>query len=275
MKLEPVHDPDDPRVAAYRDLRDGARLAERGEFVAESRHVVRRLLTDGRFAPRSLLLTPAALSALEPHLARLAPGTPVYVAPRELLSALAGYRVHQGCLARVARGRPLAPSEVLEPARVAAAPLVVLERLASPDNVGGVFRNAHGFGAAGVWLAPGGCDPLYRKAIRASAGATLRVPFARQPDWPAGLASLRAAGLRVLACTARAGARDLRTLVGPLRPARVALLFGTEDDGLSPAALRHADEEVTVATVPGFDSLNVATASGVVLHHFSAVPCAS
>ncbi len=259
---------DDPRIADYQVVHGGDRLAARGLFVAESRIVVERLLASRRFAVRSLLVNEAALAALEPTLAAY-PGAPeIFVAPRELISALAGYPVHQGCLALAERGAAIAPDALVESARGGL--LVALEQLGDPDNVGGVFRNARAFGADGVLLAPGGADPLYRKSVRVSTGATLLLPFARCTSWPRVLEKLRAAGWTVLAAVAQPDAIDVREF-GSARafPERVCLAFGSEGHGLSEAARAAADACVTVRMRAGFDSLNVATASGIFLHHFS------
>ena len=263
---------DDARVAAYRDLREGHLLEEQGCFVAESRHVVRRLLASGRFPVRSLFVTPAALADLEGALARLAAPPPILLAEHALLCEVAGHHVHQGCLALAERGSEPALAEL---ARVAAAGrglLVGLEQLTDPANVGSVFRNALAFGADGVVLAPGGAHPLYRKSVRVSMAATLALPFARAEPWPDALGKLRAEGFRVLACVAQQGAQDLRELGRELPlPERVLLLFGNEGAGLSPAARAAADLEITVPITADVDSLNVATASGIVLHRFSRV----
>jgi tRNA G18 (ribose-2'-O)-methylase SpoU len=263
-----VAERDDPRIADYRAVREGDLLAARGLFVAESRIVVERLLGSRRFAVRSLLLNDAALAALTPALAAY-PGAPeLFVAPRELISSLAGYRVHQGCLALAERGVEIAPDALVAGARSGL--LVALEQLADPDNVGGVFRNARAFGADGVLLAPGGADPLYRKSVRVSTGATLLLPFARCASWPRELEKLRAAGWTVLAAVAQPDAVDVRELgVTRALPERVCLVLGSEGSGLSDAARAAADACITVRMRAGFDSLNVATASGILLHHFS------
>jgi tRNA G18 (ribose-2'-O)-methylase SpoU len=133
-----------------------------------------------------------------------------------------------------------------------------------------VFRNALAFGADAVLLAPGGAHPLFRKSVRVSMAATLAVPFARAEPWPDALGKLRAEGFLLLACVAQPGALDLRSFgAGRPLPERVLLLFGTEGEGLSAAARAAADLEITVPTSGAVDSLNVATASGIVLHHFS------
>jgi tRNA G18 (ribose-2'-O)-methylase SpoU len=264
---EPALERGDPRIADYSAVREGELLARRGLFVAESRIVVERLLASGRFAVRSLLLSETALAALRPAL-EAHPGSPeIFVASRSLISSLAGYRVHQGCLALAERGAELAPDALVAGAR--AGLLVALEQLGDPDNVGGVFRNARAFGADGVLLAPGGADPLYRKAIRVSMGATLQLPFARCASWPHELEKLRARGWTVLAAVAEPGARDVREIDGAGLPERVCLLLGGEGYGLGAAARAAADACVTIRMRPGFDSLNVASASAILLHHFS------
>ena len=263
-----VRERDDPRIADYLAVREAELLARRGLFVAESRIVVERLLASQRFAVRSLLLSETALAALTPALAGI-PGEPlVFVAPRELISSLAGYPVHQGCLALAERGPATAPEALVAEAR--AGLLVALEQLGDPDNVGGVFRNARAFGADGVLLAPGGADPLYRKAIRVSTGATLQLPFARCASWPGDLEKLRSAGWTVLAAVAEPEAVDVREF-GDSRPlpARTCLVLGSEGYGLSAAARAAASACVTIRMRAGFDSLNVAAASGILLHHFS------
>lgn len=261
---------DDPRVAPYRDLREGRLLEEQGCFVAESRHVVRRLLASGRFPVRSLLVTEAALADVADAQARLASPPPVLLAEHALLCEIAGYHVHQGCLALAERGPEPALEEVARAAAAGGGLVVGLEQLTDPANVGSVFRNALAFGADAVVLAPGGAHPLFRKSVRVSMAATLAVPFARAEPWPDALGKLRAEGFLVLACVARPDAVDVRSFgrERPL-PERVALLFGTEGAGLSAAARAAADLEVTVRTAAVLDSLNVATASGIVLHHFS------
>jgi tRNA G18 (ribose-2'-O)-methylase SpoU len=260
----------DPRVAPYRELREGKLLEEQGCFVAESRHVVRRLLAGGRFPVRSLLLSEPALAELGGLLAGLEPEPTLLVAEHALLCEIAGYHVHQGCLALAERGEPLAIEELARLASAGRGLIVGIERLGDPANVGSVFRNALAFGADAVLLAPGGADPLYRKAVRVSMAATLAVPFARAASWPGELEKLRAAGFEVLACVAQQAALPLEEFgrTRPLPP-RVVLLFGSEGAGLEPATRAAADAAVTVTTVEGIDSLNVATASGIVLHHFS------
>src|SRR2546428_11494930 len=190
MGAERVHDVDDPRLADYRELRDGERRRREGTFIAEGRQVVRRLL-GSRFRARSVLASEAAAADLSDV---LADGLPVYVAPEETIRRVVGFNFHRGCLAVGERGVELALDDLLD-ARVP----VVLEGITDPDNVGGIFRNAMAFGAGGVVLAPGCSDPLYRKAIRVSMGGTLVVPFAHA--WPGVVRRLRESGFAIVALT--------------------------------------------------------------------------
>src|SRR6266849_5462348 len=260
MGAERVRDVDDPRLADYRELRDGERRRREGTFVVESRQVVRRLLAS-RFRTRSVLATEAAAEDLCDV---LADGLPVYVAPEAVLQGVVGFKFHRGCVAVGERGADVAFDGVFE-ARL----LIVLEGVTNPDNIGGVFRNAMAFGAGGVLLSPGCSDPLYRKAIRVSMGGTLVVPFAHAAPWPDALARLGERGFTVVAL-----APDGVVPIGQLGatrslPERVALLLGAEGDGVSAAARAAADVVVSIPMVGRLHSLNVATASGIALHGFA------
>jgi tRNA G18 (ribose-2'-O)-methylase SpoU len=129
--------------------------------------------------------------------------------------------------------------------------------------------NAAAFGADGVLLSPGCCDPLYRKAIRTSVGAALQIKFARVLDWPSGLTVLRTAGFSIFALTANQDAVDVARL-DPAAYHRVALLLGNEGSGLRPETEGRADLRVTIRMRPLHDSLNVATAAGIAMHRMFA-----
>ena len=266
MKVEIIEDPSDPRIADYGLARDGQLRRHDGLFLAEGRLVVRRLLEASRFRTRSLLSTRRALDDLLDVLAgQHSPR--VYEASTETIRAIVGFKFHRGCLALGERGRPTAAHEVVAPAgpRI----MLALEELADPDNVGAVFRNAAAFGAAGVLLSPGCADPLYRKAIRVSMGATLSTAFART-EWAGGLAALRGAGYALVALTPdrRADAIDAVAARGvPAR--RLALIVGAEGAGLSQESQAAADLRVRSPMAPGTDSLNVATACGIALHRLT------
>ena len=261
--VEAIEDPEDPRLADYREIRDAERRLRDGTFIAEGRLVVRRLLGAGRYRVRSALVTPPALDALGPAL--LAAGVPVYLVRQGIIEAVVGMEFHHGCLAAGERGAEPTAEAILAATR--ADRLVVLEGLGDSSNVGAMFRNALAFEVGAVFLAPGTADPLYRKAIRVSSGATVAMPFARLADWPRDLKLLRDAGYTVVALTPRSEAVALDELGNrrPL-PARLALLLGTEGKGLSEEALASADLQVRIPMAPEMDSLNVAAAGAVALH---------
>ena len=267
-RVETVEDPEDPRLADYREIRDAERRRRDGTFIAEGRQVVRRLLSAGRYRVRSALVTPPALHALGEVLA--AAGVQTYLVRQDIVEAVVGMEFHHGCLAAGERGAEPTAEAVL--AEVLSERLVVLEGLGDSSNVGALFRNALAFGVGAAFLAPGTADPLYRKAIRVSSGATVALPFARLADWPRDLERLRDAGYTVLALTPRAEAVDIGELDKrrPL-PARLALLLGTEGRGLSAEALAAADLLVRIPMAPEMDSLNVAAAGAVALHWLSRI----
>lgn len=254
---------DDPLLADYRLIAAPDDLRRRGLFVAEGRLVVRRLLEAPHFLARSILLTMPAWGTLGDAIESSGTSAPVYVIPQGQMNALAGFNIHRGCLALVER--PAVPMlgdvELTSCARA-----LVLEGVNNPDNVGGLFRNAAAFGVDLAVLGPNCGDPFYRKAIRTSMGATLSVPIADAGAWPDAIDRLRDAGMRVIALTPGSTAEPLSSL--PAGIGRIALLLGAEGDGLSAAALQAADARVRIEMTKAVDSLNVATAAAIALHHF-------
>jgi tRNA G18 (ribose-2'-O)-methylase SpoU len=265
MPFERVDDVLDPRLADYRLPRD-APHRRRGIFVVEGWLAVRRLLASPRHATRSVLTTPAALEGLREALGPTA-SVPVLVTSHEVIRQVVGFTFHRGCLAVGERGTPLEPAALIAPRGPRT--LLVLEGLADPENIGAAFRNALAFGADGVLLTRGCGDPLGRKAIRASAGGALRIPFATIHDWPGAIDELRRGGYDLLALTP-GGTTEL-TELGRTRPlaARLGILVGNEGAGLTEAARREATLNVRIAMAPGVDSLNAATACAIALHHLA------
>lgn len=262
MTVIPVADAHDARLDPYRRLGDAELLCERGLFVAEGRLVVERVLRDGRCQVESLLVNAASLDALGPALASAAEDLTVFECPTPVFESITGFNIHRGCLALVRRPALLPWRAVVGACRL----VVVLEGVTNADNVGGVFRNAAAFGAGAVLLSPTCCDPLYRKAIRTSMGAVLRVPFARVEPWPDGLAELRGEGFTLAALSPREPSVTLDEFAASRGRGRIALLVGTEGPGLSEAAERAADVRVRVPISSDVDSLNLAVATGIALH---------
>jgi len=253
----------DPRLADYTRLTDvGLRThleAEHGLFMAEGTKVIRRAV-DAGYTARSVLLAESRVADL-PALA-LPPAAPVYVVPDEVAEHLTGYRVHRGALASFNR-KPLPEvSEVIRDAKR----IVVLEDLVDHANVGAIFRCAAALGVDTVLLSPRCADPLYRRSVKVSMGAVFAVPYARMTEWFDGLAQLRTAGFLVLALTPDERATPVGTALAAAQGERIALLFGTEGDGLTARWLREADELVRIPMRAGVDSLNVVAAAAIACH---------
>ena len=259
--IVPVTDPDDPRIAPYRDVRERDLVGRGNHFIAEGEVVLRLLVRSPRHSAVSVLLAENRVAKLAPLLEELPDGVPVYSAPQGVLDAVAGFPLHRGILG-LGRREPLPGADDLLAGLGPRALVVALFGIGNHDNMGGIFRNAAAFGADAVLLDPTCCDPLYRKAIRVSVGATLLVPTARLEGDAVDLFARH--GVTALALSPAGEV----TLAGLKRPERAAVLLGSEGPGL-PAALLERVRTVRIPMAEGFDSLNVATTSGIVLHHLA------
>src|SRR3954465_2445013 len=218
-----------PGLAAVRDLSAAELLRARGLFVAEGRLVVERVLADRRYAVEALLMNSASLNALQRWVGARAEPLTVFESDTAGFEAITGFNIHRGCLALVRRPRELSWREALGDARLA----VVLESVTNGDSGGGGFRNAGGFGAGAVLPSPTCCHPLYRKSIRTSMAAVLKVPFGRMTPWPEALQHLQGEGLVVAALSLRQPALAIDAFVDQCRDRKIALLVGTEGAGLT------------------------------------------
>ncbi|WP_239128716.1 TrmH family RNA methyltransferase [Sinosporangium siamense] len=237
--------------------------AERGLFLAEGEKVIRRAIAAG-YPVRSVLTTPRRLAGLADVLDPLE--APVYVVSDEIVEGIAGFPVHRGALASLARVALPTPLDLL--ARPGVRRVLVLEDLVDHGNVGSIFRCAAALGVDAVILSPRCADPLYRRAVKVSMGAVFAIPYARMTEWYNGLAELRSAGFQTLALTPDQSAAPIGKLdLGP----RAALLLGSEGDGLSSRWLHEADQNVCIpmsatAMDLGVDSLNVVAAAAIACH---------
>lgn len=258
-----IEDPADPRVAAYRDVRERDLVGREGRFIAEGEVVLRLLLASRRFETESILIADNRAETLAPLLNTRAPGVPVYLATRGVLDEIAGFPLHRGILAVGRRGPDLSPEDLLDAAPERAV-VVIAMGIGNHDNIGGIFRNAAAFGAAGVLLGADCCDPLYRKAIRVSVGAALTMPFAKLERGVDPVELTRSRGFEPLALSP-GGSIPLASLPPP---ARAAVILGSEGPGLPPDVITRATA-VSIPMAPGFDSLNVAVTAGIVLFHLT------
>lgn len=257
-----IESADDPRLADYVGLTDVAlrRTLEPagGLYIAESEKVIRRALAAGH-RPRSFLMAQRWLTDLGDVVDQaLTDGVPVFVGEHDVIEQLTGFHLHQGALASM--HRPAAPplAQVLTGARR----VLVLEDIVDHTNVGASFRSAAALGMDAVLVTPRCADPLYRRSIRVSMGTVFQVPWTRVDPWPQGIHALRELGFATAALALSDNAVDLQTYAASA-PDRVALILGTEGDGLSRRTLAAVDAVVTIPMAGGVDSLNVAAASAV------------
>lgn len=241
VQLVDVADPDDPRLADYRDLRDvqlrQTLEAEHGLFLAEGEKVVRRAIEAG-FSARSFLMAPRWLDGLADVLDRS--DAPCFVLAESLAEQVTGFHVHRGALASLHRPPPLSVESVLAGART----VLVLENLVDHTNVGAVFRSGAALGVDAVVLAPRCADPLYRRSIKVGMGAVFTLPWTRVADWADALPALSRAGYTTVALTLADDAVPLEDAVAGLD--KVALVLGSEGHGLSPRWEQSADRRAVI-----------------------------
>jgi tRNA G18 (ribose-2'-O)-methylase SpoU len=257
-------DPADPCVEPYRDIRERDLVGRQGMFIAEGEVVLRLLARQAGFEAVSVLIDARRREKLSPILEELPEDTPVFLAAQALLDTIAGFQLHRGILAL---GRRVDPpeAEALLAGLGEKALVLALSGIANHDNMGGLFRNAAAFGVEAVVLDSDCCDPLYRKAIRVSVGGVLVTPFARLGPGVDLVGLLKRSGLEPVALSP-SGQIALSAFAVP---ERAALIAGAEGPGLSDAILTQC-RTVSIPMAAGFDSLNVATAAGIALHHLRA-----
>ena len=262
MRIAPITSLDEPALADFARLTDVAlrRVTEPegGLYIAESLTVIERALRAGH-EPRSVLTSERWL----PELAALLGDrdVTVHVGEAGLLEELTGFHLHRGALASMHRP-PLTPvAALLRDARR----VVIVEDVVDHTNVGAIFRSVAGLGADAVLVTPRCADPLYRRSVRVSMGTVLQVPWTRLPEWDDAVPLLHDAGFTIAALALADDAVDLRSFAAGADE-RVAVVVGTEGDGLSRAALEAADVVVTIPMAHGVDSLNVAAATAVALY---------
>ncbi|MCI2207294.1 MAG: RNA methyltransferase [Atopobiaceae bacterium] len=257
-----LDDINDERLAPYvslteRQLRNKLEPAM-GILIAESEKVIRVALSAG-IEPHSLLMEEKWLGPMGDLVASLPDDVPVYVLPHDEIATLTGYNVTRGALCCMRRPRPRDLDEVLDGARRVA----VIEDVVDTTNVGAIFRSAAALGVDAVLLSPRCADPLCRRSLRVSMGTVMLVPWTRIGPWPeGGLEKLRERGFTTLALalsddSVPLGSPELAGLD------RIAMVFGTEGDGLTSEAVSGCDLTVRIPMAHGVDSLNVAAASAV------------
>ena len=230
----------------------------KGMFIAESPKVIHRAL-DGGCLPVSLLMDRKDIDGSAREILARCPEIPVYTADESVLCQLTGYHLTRGVLC--AMRRPAKPS--LEEICAKANRIVILENVQNPTNVGAIFRSAAALGMDAVLLTPGCSDPLYRRSARVSMGTVFQIPWTFTGAWPEeGMAQLKALGFKTaaLALSDRSVSIDDPDLMAE---EKLALLLGSEGDGLTDQTIASCDYTVKIPMYHGVDSVNVAAASAV------------
>ncbi|MHC6594480.1 TrmH family RNA methyltransferase [Arthrobacter sp. C152] len=294
MTFHYLESADDPRVSDYTTLTDvhlrKLREPAEGMYIAESSRVLRRALAAGH-QPRSFFLAEKWLADLD-DVFKAYPDVPVFIGTAALLEEITGFHLHRGAMAAMERPAPVPLPELLAGARRVAvledvvdhtnvidpkvqgpdtarlpgrSRIAVLENLTDHTNVGAIFRSAAAIGVDAVLVSPQCADPLYRRSIRVSMGTVFQVPWTRIESWPEDLEVLKEAGYFVAGMSLGEGAITLDELVAQDHP-NLALVFGTEGDGLRPETDQVLDARVTIPMMNGVDSLNVAASSAVAFY---------
>lgn len=261
-----ISDLEAPELAVYAHLTEGqlrrSMEAENGIFIAESPKVIGTAL-DAGCKPLSFLMERKHINGQAKALLDRCGDIPVYTADREILAFLTGYTLTRGILCAMERPRPRRPEEICKNARRVA----LLEGIVDSTNIGAIFRSAAALGMDAVLLSPGCCDPLCRRAIRVSMGTVFQIPWAYlNGPWPeAGMALVRAMGFRTVAM---ALSPEAIFISDPRLQAeeKLAIVLGTEGDGLSHSTIAQCDYQVMIPMSHGVDSLNVAAASAVAFY---------
>lgn len=235
---------------------------EKGVFIAESPTVIEVALNAG-CVPVSLLTDKRLINgAVAGIIDRLGDDVPVYTAERDMLTALTGFELTRGALCAMKRPTPRSVEELCRGARR----IAVLEAVTDSTNIGALFRSAAAMHIDAVLITPTCCDPLCRRAVRVSMGTVFQIPWAKigdtPADWPKGIERLHALGFK----TAAMALTDESVSIddpGLMAEEKLAIILGTEGDGLSKRTIAESDYTVKIPMAHGVDSLNVAAAGAV------------
>lgn len=242
---------------------------DKGIFIAESPTVIEVALNAG-LEPIALLTDERLINGAVKSIIDRCPDMPVYVATREVLTSLTGFELTRGALCAMRRPKPKSPEELCKNAKR----IAVLENIADSTNIGALFRSAAALGIDAVLITPTCCDPLCRRAVRVSMGTIFQVPWGRigecPEDWPRDIKRLTDMGFKTaaMALTDDSVSIDDENLMAE---DRLAIVLGTEGDGLSKSTIASCDYTVKIPMSHGVDSLNVAAAGAVAFWQLSAV----
>ena len=267
-KIYDITDFSAPELDVYARLTEN-QLVNRADpenalFIAESPLVIGRAL-DAGCEPVSFLMERRHIEGkARDILARCPDDLPVYAAELEVLTQLTGFHLTRGMLCAMRRPALPAPEAVCRNARR----IAVLENVMNPTNLGAIFRSAAALGMEAVLLTAAESDPLYRRALRVSMGTVFQVPWAYFPEDADWHALLHGMGFRTVATALREDSLDIADPRLTAEP-RLAVVLGTEGDGLARDTIAHCDYVARIPMSHGVDSLNVAAASAVAFYQLS------
>lgn len=259
MSIIEISDLSHPGVEAYASLTESqlrCRLCpSQGIFIAESPKVIKIALDKG-FEPISLMCERRHIEGDAAEIIARCPGIDIFTGSRQVLAGITGYQLTRGVLCAMRRPAPLSPSDICKEARRVA----VIDGVCDTTNIGAIFRSAAALGIDAVLLSPTSCDPLNRRSIRVSMGTVFAIPWAwLEADY---LPQLSVLGFTSVAMALRS---DSVSIDDPALKAipRLAIILGTEGDGLASEVIEGADFVARIPMARGVDSLNVAAASAV------------
>lgn len=262
MPCERIPSLDDPRVDPYRSLYRSAFARRSGRFVVEGVWLVERLARSD-FPLESVLADERHVESIQ---GQIPDKIPIYVIRQEWVDELLGFPFHRGVLACAKRKEPSRLDELIDGISNEST-LVVCPQITDPANLGGVIRNCAAFGVDALLLGPNCADPFSRRAVRVSMGSSLCVPIAESQDLHHDLCGLKERYNVEIIATVLDSPAD--SLVETRRNRATAIMIGSEGYGLEQQWLELAERRVTLPMKNGTDSLNLATASGVILYHFT------
>ncbi|WP_139413493.1 TrmH family RNA methyltransferase [Bartonella mastomydis] len=263
LNITTIDETNDPRLKDYHNIREKDLVGRQQQFIAEGKITLSALLHSKEFSPLSLLILAKRLPGLLPLLEKTQPQCPIYCVSQKVMDGITGFHVHRGILG-IGKRKTLPSLQSFLHNLPEKALILVLCGISNHDNMGSIFRNAAAFASHGIIVDKTSCDPLYRKSIRVSAGAALKVPYTQNAHINDIIAALNDENFHLYALSPSAS----HTLKQANKTKRIALIFGTEGDGLPPHILQQS-QALRIPMTDGFDSLNVATASGIALAHFT------
>jgi tRNA G18 (ribose-2'-O)-methylase SpoU len=261
MPVQPIHSLDDPRLAPYRNMKDKELARDGRRFIAEGENVVRGLLASPT-PVESVLLAQRKVPAIAP----LCPDSvPVFAATDDLIERIIGFEFHSGVLACGIRP-PNPAMETFIPPPPAPALLTICQQITNAENLGSLIRISAAFGANAIILGERCCDPYFRQCVRVSMGSIFALPIVRSNDLLSDMEVVKRHGFTTLAAVVGNDAEPLDSIE---RIARVAVVFGSEAQGLDSVTISGCDRQVTIPMRRGTDSLNVGVAAAVFLYHLT------